>query len=195
MNSHVMTDIETMGTSVDAAIVSIGACSFDITAQDKILDKFSICITLESNQLESRALSAGTISWWLQQSPEAQAQLFKDATNLRSGIKQFRMWMSQLKPVPSRIWANSPSFDIAILRHAFNQLGEYWPSNLGFWTERDVRTICELAYPNPDELKEMQGFYRRQGTHHSALDDAIAQAKIVQHCYLQLQPCSMSIYE
>lgn len=54
-----MVDIETMATTSDAAILSIGACAFDIRSHDEPSDTFDITISLESNEAEGRRFSAG----------------------------------------------------------------------------------------------------------------------------------------
>ena len=49
-----------------------------------------------------------------------------------------------------------------------------WPFK--FWESRSVRTITEAAYPNGDQPAI------GVGVAHKALDDAIRQALMVQHC-------------
>ena len=184
MSSHLMVDIETMATTSDAAILSIGACAFDIRSHDEPSDTFDITISLESNEAEGRRFSAGTIGWWLRQSDAARQALFEKPTNLRNALKQFRMWCDSVKPKVTHVWANDPDFDVVILKDAFEQTRELWP--FGFWCNRSVRTIGELAYPDKDDRKHMMQAFRSEGVHHRAVDDAIAQAKFVQHCYALL---------
>ena len=179
--AHVMVDIETMGTGHDAAIVSIGACAFDINDPDSdITETFSARITLQSNARAGRKFEAGTIEWWLKQSQEAQAGLFKEPiSSLRSAVTEFRMWVDNLQPKAHRIWAKDPDFDVVLLRHAFDQVGQMWP--FSYWMSRSVRTIIETAYPDGDPPN------MRVGTHHDASDDAITQALLVRHCWARLQ--------
>lgn len=181
LSCHVMVDIETMSTKTNAAIVSIGACAFDIDNQnEEITRKFEVQVSLQSNQNEGRDISASTVEWWLRQSPEAQAALFKDpVVNLRQGITMFRMWVQNLRPKAVRVWAKDPDFDTVILKTAFDQFREIWPFE--YWASRSVRTITELAYPNGDEPNT------RVGVHHSAADDAVTQALMVRHCYHALR--------
>lgn len=181
MSTHIMVDIETMATGPTAAIVSIGACAFDmLNLDEEIKRRFEIHISLESNEAEGRKLSAGTVSWWLKQSKEAQAALFIDPiTNLRSALVQFRMWVQQQEPKATHVWAKDPDFDCVILKHAFDQFREIWPFQ--YWQHRSVRTITEAAYPDGDEPD------LRVGVHHSAADDAITQALMVRHCWHKIQ--------
>ena len=175
-----MVDIETMGTSPDAAIITIGACVFDPYGKDTentILDaqKFTTVISFQDNQKQGRAFDANTIAWWLQQSPEAQAGLQTGhITNLRKALTEYNQFFTSQTGRVSRIWAKSPDFDIVILRNALksqNMLEQH-----KFWETRCVRTITEAAYPNGDQPTI------GVGVAHNALDDAVRQALMVQHC-------------
>lgn len=180
MNIAAMVDIETMDTKPSAAIVSIGACIFDLNdPSDEIIDTFEAQISLESNEAAGRTFSAGTIGWWLRQSPEAQASLFKDPVKpLRAALVEFRMWVDEQKPKPGFIFAKDADFDVVILKHAFDQINQIWPFQ--YWQNRSVRTIEHVAYPDGDMPN------LRVGTHHSAADDAVTQALSMKHCWQKL---------
>lgn len=184
-----MVDIETLGTTHDASIVTIGACMFDprAGADQEIDDTFLVRISLESNEAAGRRIQAGTVMWWLQQSPEAQAGLFEgEITNLKQALIRFRHWFQhETRFRPETCWANDPDFDVVILKSACESVGEMWP--VGFWANRSVRTVGDLAYPNHKERKVVMNTFREHvGTHHRADDDAIAQAMFVAHCIEEL---------
>lgn len=181
MSADLMVDIETLSTRHDAAILTIGACSFDRYRQDKIHSSFEARISMEDNTKEGRHIDGSTVAWWFTQSREAQQDLLGETTNLRQALKRFRLWIDEQKPVMQTCWANDPDFDVVILKHACDQLGERWP--FMFFLNRSCRTIFELAYPDIDEQKNMKSWIRGESTHHKAVDDAIAQAKMVQHCF------------
>jgi len=67
----------------------------------------------------------------------------------------------------SEVWANSPSFDCEQLEHAGEAVGVSMPWE--FYQERDVRTLDAL--PHSVDLDQ-------QGTEHTALDDALYQARV-----------------
>lgn len=185
MALEAMIDIETGATTPDAAIFAIGACVFERHEIGAIPSTFTCNATMQSNDLEGRKLNGDTMAFWFRQSDAAREALFEEpCTNLRQALKRLRMWMQEQKPRVTHIWANDPDFDIVILKHAFEQVGEMWP--WGFWLNRSVRTITELAYEDPDDCKQMKEAYRGESTHHKAVDDAVAQAKWVQHCYRKL---------
>lgn len=180
MSSHIMVDIETMDTAVSAAIVSIGACAFDMHNPDEQIDRtFSATISLKSNQDLGRTISAGTVEWWLKQSPEAQASLFREPImQLKHALTEFRIWVDGIQPRASRVWAKDPDFDCVRLGDAFAQLNMPWPFK--YWESRSVRTIIEVAYPNGDEPNITHGVA------HDAADDAVRQALMVRHCWWKL---------
>ena len=180
--NHVMLDIETMSRLPDAAVVAVGAVAFNPYQLDPPTEahlrehSFFVTISLESNEAAGRRIDANTVTWWLKQSKDAQAGLFADPhTNLRHALVQFRLWVQNLQPRPTHLWANDPDFDAVILRSAFDQLGEAWPFQ--YWQTRSVRTIKELAYPE-DDAPDI-----KIGVHHNAVDDAIKQALLVWHAH------------
>lgn len=180
-----MIDIETLSTAPNAAIVSIGACSFDLTGEG-IIDTYYTAISAQSNEEAGRHFSGGTIEWWLRQSKEAQSALL-DAkqASLRTAIKELRVWVNSHTPALTTVWANGPDFDLTILTNACKALGETWM--FPYYQHRCVRTIGELALPDPEQAQEVMAGMRAEGTHHSALDDAVAQAKFCQLCYQMLR--------
>lgn len=175
-----MVDIETMGTSPKAAILSIGACFFDLGAEPgEVASTFSVNISLESNYRAARAIEPSTVLWWLSQSKEAQNAFLEGPHKaLRAALTEFSAWHQALSPVPHRIWAKDMDFDVVILRNAFEHENIVFPFK--YFMSRSVRTILDLAFgdeipapPNP-------------GVAHSATDDAVKQAALVQAAYRQL---------
>lgn len=177
-----MIDLETMSVASNAAIVSIGACAFDLYSQQPITNQFEVNISLESNEKVGRHISASTVMWWMQQSQDAQRALYEsEQYTLEVGLNKLQKWIDEVSPRITHVWANDPDFDVVILKNAFDQCHRMWPFH--FAANRSMRTIFELAYPDIDKLKEVREYFRSQGTHHRAVDDAVAQAQIVQHCY------------
>lgn len=187
MSTWLMIDIETMSTEPDASVLSIGAVGFSPYEIGHFMgEPFYINISLRSNEEHSRHLSADTMEFWLKQRTEALRAMFEgEVTNLKQACKRFRMWAQDLKPAVTHVMANDPDFDVVILKQAFKACGENWP--WGFWINRSYRTWTELAYPDPDERRELLARCRGEGIHHNAGDDAKAQALCVQHCYQMLR--------
>lgn len=166
---HVMLDLETLGTKPGCAIVSIGACVFNMEGvQEKFYRPIDVTKKIAQGHL---AMEPGTIVWWMGQSPEARA-VFVDQTHVSTydAITDFKnWWVDKALKYPGDgeyIWCHGASFDAPILEAVYNAIGHQAPFK--FYNIRDTRTLYGLADVYPD---------RSQGTHHNALDDAVAQAE------------------
>jgi truncated hemoglobin YjbI len=178
--SALMTDIETMSTEPNSAIVSIGACIFDPAGSDTVetlTDRFYCSVSLESCIDIGLHMSPSTISWWLRQSREAQLALFTEPHRpIRAALTEFRMWAQGIKPAITTLWANDPDFDYVILKQAFRAANQMWPFE--YYMHRSCRTALDWGWPLGDPPN-----FRAGTTHHKADDDAAAQAVMVQAAY------------
>ncbi len=74
-----MIDLETLATSPDASVLSIGAVKFDPFGDelnDQQMDSFYVRVDLDSCDRLGLVTSDSTIAWWAQQSQEAQDEAF-----------------------------------------------------------------------------------------------------------------------
>ena len=156
-DEHVMVDIETLGTDPGAAIVSIGAVSFDADGLDS---QFFKSVDVESAQAAGLAIDAETLGWWLEQSDEAREQLF-GGNQLRACLRQLSEFIGDRV-----VWACSPAFDVVLLEAAYDAVGLATPWR--FYRCRDYRSMREQLETWPDR--------EQSGTAHNALDDAVFQA-------------------
>lgn len=183
MSLQVMVDIETLSVKPDAAILSIGACTFYLDKSD-IEDTFYVNISPASNDQAGRDISADTISWWFQQEPAALAALGDNPTPLKLALASFGRWATNQPTKVTEVWANDPDFDIVILKQACEAVKTPWP--FFFSLNRSVRTASAWAFPQPEDLAEAKASTLGQGTRHNALDDAVQQAKLIQLAYQRL---------
>lgn len=164
--THVMVDLETWGKVPGAAIRAIGAVVFDPNSGD-------IGATFYRNVDDQSCLDVGlhrdpeTEAWWASQSVAARAA-FADPVpeHVADVVAAFGAWFTQVGG--QQVYGHGANFDPPILEAAFAAclLDSPWL----FWDVRCCRTILAMANRKPD---------RRGGTHHNALDDAVAQAKAV----------------
>jgi len=174
MTTAIMFDLETMGKLPTAAFTSIGACLFE-PHTDWIGETFHLHVSLENATRAGLTTDASTILWWLDQDDAARRTVVLgqlDAAPLITALEAFAAFV----PAGAEIWCNGNSFDFPILAHAYHVAGMETPWQ--YFNERDLRTLKGL---NKGARIE------RGGIHHNALDDAIHQAKLVQHI-LQLNP-------
>jgi DNA polymerase III epsilon subunit-like protein len=165
-----MIDMETLGTHADAVILSIGAVKFDLDSDNMDDAAFYASISIDSNLDAKRRISESTLLWWLDQAKETQEVFREPKQSLKSVLTDFAMWFDD-GPRPGKfVWSNGADFDIAMLAHAYSNFGMDTPWN--FYDARCVRTLKNLpgmkTVKAPNALK------------HNALQDAIAQTKLVQ---------------
>ena len=176
---HLMIDIETLDTSVTAAIVAIGACVFNPRSENWD-DTFRITIDEASNVYAGRTVSQSTKDWWSMQSQEARDAVFNGPhTGLYRALVEFTQWINQIRPTCTRVWAKSPDFDCSILAHACESQKILWPFR--FYEARCCRTAMEMAYPEGDFPVMLM-----EGPAHDALADAKKQVLEIQHAYFVL---------
>jgi hypothetical protein len=157
-----MIDIETLGTAPGCAILSIGAAMF---GPDGIGEVFYSPVLLSSCTKAGLVIDPDTVAWWMQQSDAARAEAFRaDAAPLPGVLNSFSAWF--LQQGAKYPWCHGATFDVPIMEAAYKACSLLPPWK--FSNVRDTRTLYDLAGVKVD---------RSQGTHHNALDDAIAQAK------------------
>lgn len=162
MSSHLMIDIEGLGTGPDAAILTIAAQSFDPLGTGHYDRHYYARITLESQ--ENRRIQDDTLAWWATQ-PEAQQEAF--AEDNRVPLDQALDELYKLAWQHDYIWAQGPTYDINILEHAYKSYGKTQPWQ--FYRIRDSRTVLSLWPGRPVPP-----------TSHHALEDTRKQIDILQ---------------
>jgi hypothetical protein len=176
MNTDIMIDLETLATSTDAAILTIGAVKFDPFGredQEPSMTPFYVRVDLDSCDEIGLVTNDDTIAWWANQSKEAQEEAFntEDRIHVRDAFEQLYKFCWGAK----RVWSNGSAFDIVICETVFKRLNKAVPWN--FWQVRDVRTAFDLGI-NPQ---------RPPVTAHHALQDAWNQAVGIQNVYNTLR--------
>lgn len=165
MAKHLMVDLETLATSPDAAILTIGAVLFD-PYSTRIYDKLYMRVDLDSVTALGMKIDDATIEWWSKQSAAAQEEAFGEDNRIpiEEAIEKFHKfaWNSEA------FWSHGSIFDINILDTYYRKLSKAPPWN--YWQIRDTRTVFDLGFD--PELPKV--------TAHNALEDANAQAIGVQ---------------
>lgn len=182
--THLMLDMETMGNSPDAPIVSIGAVFFDPSTGNTGAEFYQV-VSLESSMSFGMKPDASTIQWWLKQSSEARSAILVDgAMGLREVLELLADFIAENAANGShsvQVWGNGCSFDNVILRRAY-VLTET-PFAVPFWNDRDVRTMVELGKSVGINPRFDIPF---EGDLHNALSDARHQVKYVSAIWKRL---------
>jgi exodeoxyribonuclease VIII len=162
----VMLDLETMGTSTDAAIIAIGAVEFDAELC-QLGERFYQVVDLQSSVDLGGVIEPSTVMWWLQQSDEARAAVRSGGVHIAVALMAFTRWLGERAQQDEvRIWGNGANFDNVVLANAYRRAQHQLPWR--FFNDRCYRTVKALR-------KDIK--LERSGTHHNALDDAISQAQ------------------
>ena len=182
--THLMVDMETMGNSPDAPIVSIGAVFFDPSTGNTGAEFYRV-VSLESSMSFGMKPDASTIQWWLKQSSEARsAILIDEAMGLRESLELLADFIAENAANGShtvQLWGNGCSFDNVILRRAYALTDT--PFAVPFWNDRDVRTMVELGKSVGINPRYDIPF---EGDMHNALSDARHQVKYVSAIWKRL---------
>lgn len=173
-----MLDLETLSTTHDAAIVSVGAVLFDPVA-NQLGEEFYQVVKL-TNDAKDGIIEASTVYWWLTQSDDARAVFASKSTkSLKDVLLSFSQFVQTHSCPDVQVWGNGSTFDNVILSSAYrrHELKQPWC----FRNDRDVRTLLELG-------RSLRQFDAKQalshtGVAHNALDDAKYQAQYVCAAY------------
>lgn len=166
--THVMLDLETLGTKPGCVILSIGACVFyPTTGPDE--DKTFYAVLDRDDQKERELVeNLDTLKWWQRQNKKAWDQATARAQPTERELKRFLKWWHSHKGV--YLWSQGSNFDGPLLEALFEAFGARAPWK--YHNTRDTRTIYQMCHVKSDSVK-------REGTYHNALDDAIHQARKV----------------
>ncbi len=176
MLSDIMIDLETLATSPNSAVLTIGAVKFDPFNNDidnPTCEKLYIKVDLDSCDELGLEVNDDTIAWWGQQSKEAQEEAFSPdgRIHIRDAFNQLYKFCWGAK----RVWSHGASFDTVICENIFRKLNKACPWK--FWEVRCTRTIFDIGIDpqRPPVLK------------HHALEDAWNQVIGVQNVFQKLR--------
>jgi exodeoxyribonuclease VIII len=162
---HVMVDLETLGTSPNSVILSLGAVFVNFEGAE-FYKNFSI----GSQDPRFFSLSMKTLQWWREQNKEVMLEAFNGKIHLQDGLSLFKEWF----PADAIIWGNGADFDIAILKYAYEHFGLDTP-----WSYKN--TACLRTIRNMVDMKRVYEAVAEQTKDeplqaHQALHDAKHQA-------------------
>lgn len=164
---HVMLDVESLGTTASAVIMSVGACKFDLVS-GKIDDAgFYASVSIESNLDYGRRVQEDTLLWWLKQEVAAQSVFHEQKIALPEALQELSDWIGS---DDCSVWSNGADFDLPMLAHAYSQVQLELPWK--FWNSNCVRTYKKL--PGAKDIRPPA-----LGVKHNALSDAYQQAQMV----------------
>lgn len=134
-----MIDLETLGTSMTAPILEIGAVRFD---KREVLSEFNVHVDPDSCFMMGARADGDTIKWWLQQSEAARKNAVQPGEPISAALNKFLSWVGA-NDQPESVWSHGANFDIPLIDQWLRRcrLAAPWK----FWTARDTRTLYEFV--------------------------------------------------
>lgn len=169
-----MCDLETLATTADAVILSIGAVRFDLESGEIDDGGFYASISIDSNLDLKRRISEDTLIWWLKQGSAAQGVFHEPKQTLGMALTSFSDWLGDRD---CHMWSNGADFDLPMLAHAYTQLGMEVPWL--FWNSNCFRTYKKLPGAKANMVSHA-------GVKHNALSDAHNQVQSLQRIHRAL---------
>lgn len=171
-----MIDLETLATSPNSTILTIGAVKFDPFGDDinsPDMESLYIRVNIDSCDRLGLDVNEDTIEWWSRQSKEAQEEAFSeegrvDIVDAFNDLYKF-CWGAK------RVWSHGAGFDLVICENVFRKIGKAVPWS--FWQARCTRTLFDIGL-DPQRPPVLA---------HHALQDAWNQAVGVQNVYRTLR--------
>ena len=174
MTTHATIDIETLGKSPSAVVLTIGGIKFDPMADDGLHSQFYYRLNADEQIEKGRTITETTLEWWDKQDEEVKKEAMspEDRVSVEETLKALNKWLVGV----DKIWCQGPVFDIGILENLYKKIGLH--HNWSFWVIRDSRTLFSLM--DGDPRKEINF------AAHNALADAIVQSLCIQKVYKSL---------
>lgn len=186
----VMIDLETVDNIETSVVIQLACIAFnpqggagELVNREKqiICPHLDLYVQWGEEDQPDRTRSNSTIEWWKGQDLEVIQRVFGNPhrVTLAAALEAFEDFCYDHKV--QVVMAHPPRFDLAIIQHAFRTvLGREF--SVPFFQEIDVKTLEGFIFGrNMRRTGERYAF----GDKHMALDDCIAQAAMVQGCYLQ----------
>ena len=168
MTTHAMIDIETLATSPEAVILSVGGVKFDPYTNEEPHTFFDAKLDIDAQTELGRDVDQGTIEWWGKQSEEVRNEALGDEN--RTPVLEILQALNKWCVGVDTIWCQGPAFDICILENLYRQYNHHIP--WAFWKIRDSRTLFGIMPKDPRKEINFAA--------HNALEDAKVQALCVQ---------------
>lgn len=167
--SHLMIDLETLGTHCDSVVLSIGAVCFDIT-NGETGEKIELFPTVD-DQFEKRKVQWSSIQWWMKQENVARNSI-ADAHrsyNLKTCLESLNTFCKINLEDNFKIWGNG--FDVSLLNHAYNQICLSTPYS--YKKVMDCRTLTWISKISTNKHSDFGDIK------HNAISDCLFQIRFI----------------
>lgn len=162
MTTHLMLDIETLGTRPGALILSAALVRFNDEAHT------SVNLSIPEQQTLGMEIDPATAEWWRNQDPMAWQMATQNAIPVAAALAHLSAWYAWAAGgADALIWCHGATFDAPLLEALYRRADLVAPWR--FWEVRDTRTLYDLASVNVKDYAVPPP--------HVALNDAIRQVR------------------
>lgn len=176
---HLMLDFETLGTSGDTIVLSLGAVCFN---RDGIVGENLFEFDLFDQVQSKRSFTASTMEWWMTKA-DADARKVFEHNDFKLKIPEFFRGFEELcdqnlnkcqeKRDELKVWGNGANFDVVLIEDLYRRHHPRMEHAIP-WKYWNV--WCYRTFNNLTKCKDL---IRLAGTKHNALDDARFQANTI----------------
>jgi len=162
-----MVDIETLSADINAAIISVGAVTFDLK------DEFHEYISIQSCLDLGLEVSEKTLLWWIEESNNIEQIIkTKTAKPIQEVLQNFSNWLLKFNKNKTNIWSYGTTFDISILTNAYNKCSIEIP-----WRYNNVIDARSIKKFSKEFLNiDVDNLKLDEENKHNALADSMYQA-------------------
>jgi exodeoxyribonuclease VIII len=168
MTTHAMIDLETLGTTPDCAVLTIGGVKFDPNLIHKPTNEFYYRFEVDEQLERGRTTLDSTLEWWGKQEESVREEALGDGN--RTPVLEVLQALNKWCVGVDAIWCQGPAFDICILEDLYRQYDHHIP--WAFWKIKDSRTLFSIMPTDPRKAVDFAA--------HNALEDCKVQAICVQ---------------
>lgn len=163
--THIMTDIESLGTRPGCVVLAVAFVRFSDETQ------VTLNLSIPDQTALGLEMDPDTLSWWQDQEakhPGAWAAATSNPTSLTQALQYISDWLAWASPeADPLIWCHGATFDAPILQELYRRAGI--PCPWKFWNIQCTRTLYNLASVDPKQFAVPPP--------HIALNDAIGQTR------------------
>ena len=185
-----MLDIETLGTEPDSIVTELGIYTFSKNESYTSASLYGR-VGITDQIRVGRTMSSSTLKWHFEKNAVNFLEYIDaDKSNIDDALSALKLFVeAEKRKMPGckiYIWANSPTFDIIILKDLYKSLGYPIEETIfnedlfKYQTIMDYRTIVKLIDKEDlDLIKQEVESESEEGSYHNALYDAIHQSKVL----------------
>jgi len=170
-STHIMIDLETLGTLPDAPIIQIGAVTFTLQSESDFKEDVFNCLIKPSQGI----FDLNTLNWWIKTNADFLYTCLDDGEDEAIVLYRFGKWLDEFNlSNKTVIWSWPTSFDIPILLSAFRRHQLYIPK-VFIYTNKRSSVMCAktLRYLHGKDLRPANP------NKHNAISDCLAQIAAV----------------